>query len=88
MKARPPGRSTRATGCVVGIDISEDLIDFATKHKPGETIEYRVGNATALPIDAKQFDVAASASATYSITCVLTRFPDARVFALDGIAAR
>jgi arsenite methyltransferase len=48
------------TGCVVGIDISEDLIDFATKHKSGETIEYRVGNATALPIDAEQFDVAVS----------------------------
>jgi arsenite methyltransferase len=45
---------------VVGIDISEDLIDFATKHKSGETIEYRVGNATALPIDAEQFDVAVS----------------------------
>ena len=44
----------------VGIDISEDLIDFATKHKSGETIEYRVGNATALPIDAEQFDVAVS----------------------------
>ena len=49
------------TGCVAGIDISEDLIDFATKHKSGEFIDYRVGNATALPVDAEQFDVAVSA---------------------------
>ena len=49
------------TGRVVGIDISEDLINFATKHKSGESIEYRAGNATALPVDAGQFDVAVSA---------------------------
>jgi arsenite methyltransferase len=49
------------TGRVVGIDISEDLINFATKHKSGESIEYRAGNATALPVDAEQFDVAVSA---------------------------
>jgi arsenite methyltransferase len=48
------------SGCVVGIDISEDLIDFAIKHKSGGLIEYRVGNATALPVDAGQFDVAVS----------------------------
>ena len=39
-------------GCVVGIDISEDLIAFASKHKSGESIDYRVGNATGLPVDA------------------------------------
>jgi len=49
------------TGRVVGIDISEDLINFAIKHKSGESIEYRAGNATALPVDAEQFDVAVSA---------------------------
>jgi ubiquinone/menaquinone biosynthesis C-methylase UbiE len=46
------------TGCVLGIDISEDLINFATKHKSVEHIEYRIGNATGLPVDAGQFDVA------------------------------
>ena len=40
--------------------ISEDLIAFATKHKSGESIDYRVGNATGLPVDAGQFDVAVS----------------------------
>ena len=49
-----------ATGRVVGIDISKDLIDFATKHKSSESIEYRVGNATALPVGRMQFDVAVS----------------------------
>jgi|SRR5215469_10794530 len=49
------------TGRVAGIDISEDLINFATKHKSSESIEYRAGNATALPVDAEQFDVAVSA---------------------------
>jgi arsenite methyltransferase len=49
------------TGRVVGIDISDDLINFATDHKSGEPIEYRAGNATALPIDAGQLDVAVSA---------------------------
>jgi arsenite methyltransferase len=48
------------TGRVVGIDISEDLIDFATKHKSANCIEYRVGTATALPVDAGQLDVAVS----------------------------
>jgi len=42
----------------VGIDISEDLIDFATKDKSGESIEYRASSATALPFSAEQFDVA------------------------------
>jgi arsenite methyltransferase len=49
------------TGRVVGIDISDDMIDFATRHKGSETIEYRVGSATALPFEAAQFDVAVSA---------------------------
>jgi SAM-dependent methyltransferase len=48
------------TGRVIGIDISEDLIDFATNHKGSDPIEYRVGNATALPVEAAQFDVAVS----------------------------
>jgi arsenite methyltransferase len=48
------------TGRVVGIDISEDLINFAMDHKSGEPIEYRTGNATALPVDEGQFDVAVS----------------------------
>ena len=48
------------TGCVVGIDISQDLINFATKQKNTNSIEYRAGNATALPVDAGQFDIAVS----------------------------
>jgi arsenite methyltransferase len=48
------------TGCVVGIDISQDLIDFATRHKGTDSIEYRSGNATALPVDEGQFDTAVS----------------------------
>jgi 2-polyprenyl-3-methyl-5-hydroxy-6-metoxy-1,4-benzoquinol methylase len=48
------------TGRVVGIDISEDLIDFATKHKHSDLIEYRRSNATALPAEPMQFDVAVS----------------------------
>ena len=48
------------TGHVVGIDISEDLIDFATKNKSSLAIEYRVGNATPLPVEPAQFDVAVS----------------------------
>jgi arsenite methyltransferase len=45
---------------VVGIDISRDLIDFAIKDLSVEAIEYRAGNAMALPFDAGQFDVAVS----------------------------
>jgi arsenite methyltransferase len=33
------------TGCVVGIDISQDLIDFATRYKGTDSIEYRDGSA-------------------------------------------
>src|ERR1700736_1008280 len=40
------------SGRVVGIDISQDLLDFATKHKSSDPVEYRAGNATALPVDA------------------------------------
>ncbi len=47
-------------GRVIGIDISEDLIDFATNHKGSDSIEYRVGNAIALPVEPAQFDVAVS----------------------------
>jgi SAM-dependent methyltransferase len=49
------------TGRAVGIDISDDLINFATEHKCSKSIEYRAGSATALPVDANQFDVAVSA---------------------------
>ena len=48
------------TGRVLGIDISEDLIDFATKNKNNDPIEYRAGDATALPVEPAQFDVAVS----------------------------
>ena len=48
------------TGRVVGIDISKDLIDFATRQKSSDRIDYRVGNATALPVETAQFDVAVS----------------------------
>ncbi len=47
-------------GQVIGIDISEDLIRFATSSKTSETIDYRVGDATALPVNAEEFDVAVS----------------------------
>ncbi len=36
------------------------MIYFATGHKGSDPIEYRAGNATALPVDAAQFDVAVS----------------------------
>ena len=49
-----------SVGRVVGIDISEDLISFATRHNKSDCIEYRVGNAAALPVDATQFDAAVS----------------------------
>lgn len=48
------------TGRVVGIDISKDLIDFASRHRSSDRIDYRVGNATALPAQTAQFDVAVS----------------------------
>lgn len=48
------------TGHVIGIDISADLIDFATRHKSGDRIECHAGDATALPADAAQFDAAVS----------------------------
>jgi len=48
------------TGQVTGLDISEDLIRFATGNKPRHMIDYRVGDAAALPVDAGQFDVAVS----------------------------
>jgi len=48
------------TGRVVGVDISDDLIDFATKHKKSDIIEYRSGDATALPLEPAQFDIAVS----------------------------
>jgi arsenite methyltransferase len=47
-------------GCVVGIDISDDLIRFAAGNKTGNTIDYRIGDATALPVDTAQFDLAVS----------------------------
>jgi arsenite methyltransferase len=48
------------TGRVTGIDISEDLIRFAANNKTSDAIDYRVGDATALPVNAGQFDVAVS----------------------------
>ena len=48
------------TGRVVGIDISADLINFAIARKGNDPIEYQVGDATALPVGAAQFDVAVS----------------------------
>jgi len=48
------------TGHVVGIDISNDLIDFATRRKNSDRIDYRVGDATALPVGDSQFDVVVS----------------------------
>jgi arsenite methyltransferase len=51
------------TGRVVGIDISEELIDFAIKDKSSGSIEYRVGSAINLPAKPAQFDVAVSTQA-------------------------
>ena len=62
--------AVRTTGNVVGIDISHDLIDFANSRKSNDPIEYRVGNATALPVEAEKFDVAVS-------TQVIEYVPDA-----------
>ena len=47
-------------GRVVGIDISKDLIDFASAHNSRDSLEYRVGSATALPAETAQFDIAVS----------------------------
>jgi len=56
------------TGHVTGIDISEDLIRFATDNKMSETIDYRVGDAAALPVDAGQFDLAVSTQVLEYVT--------------------
>src|SRR5262249_21848613 len=56
------------TGHVTGIDISEDLIRFATDNKTSETIDYRVGDAAALPVDAGQFDLAVSTQVLEYVT--------------------
>jgi 2-polyprenyl-3-methyl-5-hydroxy-6-metoxy-1,4-benzoquinol methylase len=79
------------SGHVTGIDISEDLIRFATNNKTTDTIDYRVGDATALPADAGQFDVAVSAqvleyvadvdAALHEMDRVLR--PDGRIFIID-----
>jgi arsenite methyltransferase len=58
------------TGGVLGVDISEDLIDFATKHEGSDRVEYRVASATALPVEPEQFDAAVSAQ-------VIEYLPDA-----------
>jgi len=62
--------AVRPTGKVVGIDISRDLIEFANNLKGDDPIEYRIGNATALPVAAEEFDVAVS-------TQVIEYVPDA-----------
>src|SRR5271166_1850475 len=79
------------TGRVIGIDISEDLIGFATLHKGSDRIEYRVGDATALPVDAEQFDVAVSAQVIEYVAdadaalCEIARVlrPGGRAFIVD-----
>jgi arsenite methyltransferase len=72
-------------GRVVGIDISEDLIEFATKDKSGESIEYRVGSATAVPFSAEQFDVAVARR--YSNTLPTRTPPSMKLPARYGRAA-
>lgn len=52
--------SVGPTGRVVGIDISEELIDFAIKDRSSGSVEYRVGSAINLPAEPAQFDVAVS----------------------------
>src|SRR5262245_51393727 len=47
-------------GRVVGIDISQDLIRFANANKTSDALDYRVGDATKLPVDTAQFDLAVS----------------------------
>jgi ubiquinone/menaquinone biosynthesis C-methylase UbiE len=49
-----------AGGRVVGIDQSDDLIAFATAETGGDPIEYRKGDASALPVETGAFDVAVS----------------------------
>jgi arsenite methyltransferase len=48
------------SGRVVGIDISQDLIGFATANKTSDALDYRVGDATALPVESGQFDLTVS----------------------------
>ena len=47
-------------GRVVGVDISEDLIRFAVGHKSKGCIDYRLGDALALPFEEAAFDAAVS----------------------------
>jgi arsenite methyltransferase len=55
-------------GRVVGIDISEDLIRFATESKTSDTIDYRIGDATALSVETAQFDLAVSTQVLEYVT--------------------
>jgi arsenite methyltransferase len=49
-----------ATGRVVGIELSEDLVRFATRRKGQPCIDYRLGDAARLDISSASFDVVVS----------------------------
>jgi SAM-dependent methyltransferase len=47
-------------GRVVGVDLSEDAIEYARERYRGANLEFVVADATALPFDADAFDVVCS----------------------------
>jgi len=59
-----------ATGRVLGIELSEDLVRFATERKSKAWIDYRVGDAVMLDVPSAAFDVIVS-------TQVVEYIPDA-----------
>jgi ubiquinone/menaquinone biosynthesis C-methylase UbiE len=57
--ARVAAAQVGASGSVTGVDIAPDMIDVAkrTPSLPGATIEWRIGDAAALPLPDDSFDV-------------------------------
>ncbi|HHS88734.1 MAG TPA: methyltransferase domain-containing protein [Rhodobacteraceae bacterium] len=53
-------QSVGAFGQVTGVDISEQMIDFANANNAATGLDFRVGDALSLPFNRESFDVAVS----------------------------
>jgi ubiquinone/menaquinone biosynthesis C-methylase UbiE len=46
-----------AARSVIGVDISQEAVDYAKEHFPADNLEYRVGSGTSIPLDDDSVDV-------------------------------
>ena len=72
---------------VIGVDVSEQAVEYSRSHYSRKNLEYRVGDATSIPADDSSIDVLVTFETIEHVADYSTFLAEiARVLAPDGIA--